>query len=404
MSHNDANRPWLAPVLAGGLVMGLALGARHVQGLLLLPMSLDRGWPRETIALAFAVQNLVWGLAQPITGLVADRLGSRPVVRVGTLAYAAGLLGMTLSHSAWALWLSAGLLVGLALSCTAFGVVYASLGRLVPAERRGHALGMAGAVGGLGQLALVPLTQWGIDGWGWTGAVGAMAALLALACLVAPLLSDQPTAASRQPSAPAGPALRQATREPRFWAMALGFTACGFQLALLATHLPAYLLEQGVPAQVAATGLALIALCNIPGTYACGRLGDVFKRKYLLSTLYLLRTAAIALFLLLPVSTATVLCFCAVMGTLWLGTVPLTSGLLAQMFGVRHLGAIFGLVFLGHQLGAFFGVWLGGKVHDQFGSYEPMWLAAMALGLLSAGLHWPLDDRPHRLATSGATA
>jgi MFS family permease len=395
MQDRGVNTPWWAPVVAGGAVLGLALGARHVQGLLLLPMSSGRGWSREGIALAFAVQNLVWGAAQPLAGWWADRHGSARVLLLGALLYAAALVGVATAPSVAVLFCFAGIVQGLALACTGFGVVYAAIGRLVAADRRGQALGLAGAIGGLGQFVLVPLVQQTIERHGWIAAVLGLAALLALSASGTPQLDDR--AASRtSPSADqtAHQAIAQALRQPRFWWLNLGFTACGFQLALIATHLPGHLLQEGVPARVAAAGIAVIALANVPGTYGLGRLGDRFARKRVLSLLYLLRSAALALFLIVPAGEASTLAFCIAMGLLWLGTVPLTSGLLAQMFGVRWLGLLFGLVFIGHQVGAFFGVWLGAWVVERFGSYEPMWIVALLLGLLAAVLHWPLDDRP----------
>lgn len=391
-------RRLLYPIICGGLVMGLALGIRHVQGLFMLPMTLDQGWSRETFALALAIQNLALGLAQPIAGMLADRFGGAKVVAAGTLLYGVGLAVMSQASSPMGLYLGCGLIVGVALACTAFGVVYAALSRLAPEADRGWSLGLAGAIGGLGQFVAVPATQALQDAFGWAWALLALGAGMAALVVLAPQLNDRspaaPNADSARPAQPMSAAVRQALAHRGFWLLNLGFLACGFQLAFIASHLPAYLLDKGVPAQLAVTGLAVIALTNIVGTFACARLGDLYRRKNLLALVYLIRTGAMALFVLCPVSTTSVILFCGVMGLLWLGTAPLTNGLVSQVFGVQYIGTLFGLVFLGHQVGAFLGVWLGGYVFDTTRSYDMVWIGAMVLGLIAAALHWPIDDRP----------
>lgn len=403
----DASQLWLL-VLAGGVVMGLALGVRHVQGLFLLPVTMDRGWSRETFAMAMAVQNLTWGIVQPFTGMVADRYGSAKVIAGGLACYALGLAGMAHAATPAAFLWTAGVCIGVALSGTAFAVIYGALSRLVPPERRSWALGVAGAVGGLGQFTLVPAAQWLIGGWGW------VAALLSFAVVCAMLLPlafplREPASRSQDATAPdAGlslaAAIREAFSQPGFWLLNLGFLACGFQLAFIGTHLPAYLMDKGLRAADAVAALAIIALANVMGTYVCGILGGHHRRKYLLAGIYLIRAAAIALFVLLPLSTWTVYVFAAVMGFVWLGTVPLTNGLISQVFGVRYITTLFGFVFFGHQLGSFLGVWLGGIVFEATRSYDAIWLGAMALGVLSAALHWPIDDREIRRARPAGAA
>lgn len=390
----DSGTLWLA-VLSGGMIMGLALGVRHVQGLFLLPVTLDRGWSRETFGLAMAVQNLVWGLAQPFTGMIADRCGSAIVVAGGLMFYAAGLIFMTEAQTTFAFLMSAGLCIGIALSGTAFAAIYGALSRIMPAGRRSWALGLAGAVGGLGQFAMVPAAHALIGGWTWTGALVILATVMALLLPTAfPLRdrADAQTPAGPEPSMAA--AIAEAFRHRGFWLLNLGFVACGFQLAFIATHLPAYLADRGLGAAEAVASLAIIALANVAGTYLFGLWGGSLRRKYLLAAIYLARAVAMMLFVLLPVSTIGVYLFAAVMGFLWLGTVPLTNGLIAQLFGVRYITTLFGFVFLGHQLGSFFGVWLGGYVFVTTGSYQGIWLVAIVLGLLAALLHWPIDDRP----------
>lgn len=394
-------------VLAGGVIMGLALGVRHVQGLFLLPVTMDRGWSRETFAMAMAVQNLTWGVVQPFTGMIADRYGSAKVIAGGLVFYALGLVGMAHATTpAGFLW-TAGVCIGIALSGTAFAAIYGALSRLVAPERRSWALGVAGAVGGLGQFTMVPAAQWLISGWGWIAALLSFALALAVLLPLAWPLRESP---GREQGASAGEAglsmsaaIREAFAQPGFWLLNLGFLACGFQLAFIGTHLPAYLMDKGLRASDAVAALAIIALTNVMGTYVCGVLGGRHRRKYLLAGIYLLRTAAIALFVLLPLSSWTVYVFAAVMGFVWLGTVPLTNGLISQVFGVRYITTLFGFVFFGHQLGSFLGVWLGGVVFEATGSYDLIWLGAMALGVLSAALHWPIDDREiPRVHTAGA--
>lgn len=395
-SSMDPSQLWLL-VLAGGVVMGLALGVRHVQGLFLLPVTMDRGWSRETFAIALAVQNLTWGIVQPFTGMIADRYGSAKVIAGGLVFYAAGVLGMAYATTPAAFMWTAGVCIGIALSGTAFAAIYGALSRLVPPERRSWALGVAGAVGGLGQFTMVPAAQWLIGGWGWSAALLVFAVVLA-ALLPLALPLREPASKTQDPAAPdAGLSLMAAIREafthPGFWLLNLGFLACGFQLAFIGTHLPAYLADKGMRASDAVAALAIIALTNVMGTYVCGILGAHHRRKYLLAGIYLVRTAAIALFVLLPLSTWTVYAFAAVMGFVWLGTVPLTNGLISQVFGVRYITTLFGFVFFGHQLGSFLGVWLGGVVFEATKSYDLIWLGAMALGVLAAVLHWPIDDR-----------
>lgn len=396
MKQDRAQTSWcfhpVTMVVAGGLVMGLALGVRHAQGIFLVPVTLEQGWSRETFGFAIAVQNLMWGLAQPFTGMIADRFGARRVIAAGLALYGVGLFAMANAASPMAFTLSAGVCIGIALSATSFGVVYGALSRLMPPARRNWALGLAGAVGGLGQFFLVPTAQGLIDSLGWAGALLALALLCALLLPCAWPLDDQPGQAGMHEQSLRA-ALAEAFRHRGFWLLNLGFLACGFQLAFIAAHLPAYLQDKGLPASTAVAGLAVIALSNVVGTYLCGLLGGRFRRKYLLCGIYLLRSAAMALFVLLPLSSGSLYLFCAVMGLVWLGTVPLTNGLVAQVFGLRYLTTLFGFVFFGHQLGAFFGVWLGGYVFDVTRSYDLIWGVGIALGVMAAALHYPINDR-----------
>ena len=283
-TREQRRRALLYPILVGGMLMGLALGIRHVQGLFMLPMTMDRGWPRETFALALALQNLVWGLAQPFTGMLADRWGAAKIVAAGALLYGLGLLLMSTATTPVALFLGGGLVIGLALSCTAFGVVYGALSRLSTEADRGWSLGLAGAIGGLGQFIAVPGTQALQDALGWERALVTLGALIALLVLFASRLDDRirPGAASTADAPrplPMAAAISQAFAHRGFWLLNLGFLACGFQLAFIAAHLPAYLLDKGVHPSVAVTGLAIIALANVAGTFACGQLGGAYRRS-----------------------------------------------------------------------------------------------------------------------------
>lgn len=397
-------RQALGFVLAGGIVMGLALGVRHAFGMFMLPVTMEHGWYRETFSFAIALQNLVWGFAQPFVGMIADRHGGRRVVMLGLICYALGLCGMALAPTPLLFTLSAGVLVGVALACTSFGVIYGALSRMVTPERRGWALGLAGAAGGLGQFFLVPVAQLFIDSWTWSGALLA----LALACLAfVPLalpLADAPGQGSG-PQQSLRSALGEAFSHQGFWLLTMGFFACGFHLAFIANHLPSYLRDQGMAPSAAVVGLAVIALANVAGTYVCGLLGNVFRRKYVLFWIYVARSLLIAAFYLLPLSPLTLYLFCAGMGFIWLGTVPLTNGVLSQIFGVRYLTTLFGFVFFGHQLGSFLGVWLGGYVFDQTRSYDLVWQLSIVIGLASAALHYPIRDAElPRQAFAGASA
>lgn len=391
-------RALLWAVICGGLIAGMSIGIRHVHGLFMLPMTFDRGWSRETFSFALALQNLSWGLAQPLAGWFADRFGGARVLAFGVLLYGASLALMSQVHSHAALYAVAGVGIGVAQACTAFAAVYGVLNRLAPDALRGWALSVAGAIGALVQFVAVPAAQALIGHVGWGAAL--MALGLFAACLLPATLSlREPTSRGLAHAKPGGPGAAEAVRlalgSPGFRWLLLGFAVCGFQLAFIANHMPAYLLAEGAAPGVAVAGLGLIALANIPGTYVCGRLGGPYRPQRVLALLYLLRAMAMTAFVIAPKSAPVVLAFCAVMGFLWLGTLPLTNTLVTQMFGVSQGGTLFGLVFMGHQLGAFAGVWLGGWVFDRFHGYTPMWGVAIGVGLLAALLHLPIAGLRH---------
>jgi MFS family permease len=394
--------PWRI-VLAGGVVMGMALGIRHAFGIFLFPVTMEYGWNREVFSFAIALQNLVWGLAQPLVGMVADRFGARRVILAGVVCYGLGLFGMAFGNTPLTFTISAGLIIGVALACTTFGVIYGALSRMVLPDRRGWALGLAGAVGGLGQFFLVPVSQAFIDIFLWGGAL----VVLGIACLfllpIAMPLADSPSQSEHQHQSLRS-AIGEAFSHQGFWLLNLGFFACGFHLAFIANHLPSYLRDQGMPPSAAVICLAIIALSNVAGTYSCGLLGNLYRRKHVLFWIYVLRSIAMGAFYLLPLSPLSLYLFCAVMGFIWLGTVPLTNGVLTQIFGVRYITTLFGFVFFGHQLGSFFGVWLGGYVFDATQSYDLVWQLSVVIGLVSAALHYPIDDAEiRRPALSGTT-
>ncbi|MBT0964046.1 MFS transporter [Denitromonas iodatirespirans] len=400
---------WRSPALVivcGGLILSLALGMRHSFGLFLQPMSFDQGWGRETFAFAIALQNLLWGVAQPFTGMVADRFGAGRVVVFGALAYVAGLVLMPLSDSGVMLSLSAGLLVGLGLSGTGFSIIYGAIGRAVPPHRRTAALGTAGALGSLGQFAMLPVAQSLISSAGWAEALWVLAAAVAATLLLAVAMAE-PSARPNPTATPPqglGSALAEAFSHRGFWLLGLGFLACGFQLAFIGNHLPAFLLDQGLNANVGMRALALVGLFNVLGTWAWGQMGGRWRAKNLLSILYLLRAGLTAAYMVLPVSATTTYVFAAGMGFLWLGTAPLTSAVLSQIFGVRYISTLFGFVFFSHQVGSFLGVWLGGLVFDATGSYDVVWTLSIGLGVLAALLHYPIDDRSPAPVPAGRAA
>ena len=385
------NSGWV--LLGSALILALSLGVRHGFGLFLPPMSAQFGWGREVFAFAIALQNLIWGLAQPFTGALADRFGAARVVIVGGVLYAVGLVMMGMSDSPLSLSLSAGLLIGIGLSGTSFSVILGVVGRALPPEKRSMGMGIASAAGSFGQFAMLPGTL-GLIGWlGWSTALLVLGLLVALIVPLVSMLKDRP-----MPALGGEQTLKQALHEAcshsGFWLLAFGFFVCGFQVVFIGIHLPAYLVDQHLPATVGTSVLALIGLFNIFGTYTAGWLGGRMSKPRLLTGLYLARAVVIVLFLWAPVTQFSAYLFGMAMGFLWLSTVPLTNGTVATLFGVRNLSMLGGIVFLFHQLGAFLGGWLGGVVYDQTGSYDLIWQVSIVLSLLAAALNLPVRERP----------
>jgi predicted MFS family arabinose efflux permease len=379
-------------LLCGAAIVTLSMGIRHGFGLWLQPITMDRGWSRETFAFAIAIQNLAWGVAGPVAGALADRFGAFKVLIVGSLFYAMGLVLMALSTSGLAFTGSAGILLGLAQSGTTYAVVYGVIGRNVAPEKRSWAMGVAAAAGSFGQFLMVPVENWLIGSFGW------QEALFVLGCLalaIAPLaigLKEPAYVKTSGVHQSIAQALREAFAYPSFrWLMA-GYFVCGFQVVFIGVHMPSYLKDHGLSPNVATTALALIGLFNVIGTYTAGTLGQRLPKRYILSGIYLLRSLAIVIFLSVPLTPWSVYIFSAVMGVLWLSTVPPTNAVVAQIFGVQYLSMLGGFVFLSHQVGSFLGVWLGGKLYDATGSYDVVWWIAVALGVFAAIANMPVKE------------
>ncbi len=398
---SEALRTWRTPIIIlifGTVIMVVSFGTRSGFGLFLQPISSDLGWGREVFAFSVAIQNLFWGLSQPIAGGIADKYGSGRVIAGCTVILALGLYTMSQATTPGEMTLTAGVLIGTGLSGTSFGVILAVIGRSVREERRSLFLGIGAAGGATGQLLLVPLGQSFLADYGWSTTLVLFAILVAVTLPLAAALTGKrgnqetaPTAAQEQSLSEA---LREARADRGYVLLTIGFFVCGFQLAFIVTHLPAFIVDHGVDASLAATALAVIGGANIVGSFLAGVLGSRFAKKNILSWIYLGRGAVIAVFILMPISDTSILIFAGTMGILWLSTVPLTSALVAHIFGVRYMATLFGIVFLSHQIGGFSGAWLGGMVYDATGSYDIVWWFSVVLSIISALFHFPIAERP----------
>ena len=400
---------WRTPlviIICGCLISVIAFGPRSALGFFLTPMSQANHWGRDVFAFALAIQNLLWGVGQPIAGGIADRYGAPRVLIAGSILYALGLYLMATAASPVTLTASAGVLIGFGLSGCSFTIVVGSFGKLMPPEWRSAAFGFGTAAGSFGQFLYSPVAVAlnGVVGWQMTLLIfaGVMALIIPLSLALATPRS--PGAAQAAPMAPQSlrHALAEAFGHRSYVLLVLGFFTCGFQLAFITVHLPAYLLDRGLSAQVGGWTLAVIGLFNIIGSITSGYLGSRMSKRYLLSVIYLLRALAIVFLIALPASAVTTLIFGAMMGLLWLSTVPPTSGLVALMFGTRWLAMLFGFAFLSHQVGGFLGVWLGGLVFDHFGTYDPVWWLAIAFGVASAVINLPIVEKPVERAVEAA--
>ncbi|HWI78287.1 MAG TPA: MFS transporter [Ramlibacter sp.] len=387
----------MVQVLAcGAAIVTLSMGIRHGFGLWLQPITQAQGWSRETFAFAIAIQNLAWGVFGIFAGMLADRFGAFRVLIFGSLLYGAGLAGMALAPNALVFSLTAGILIGAAQAGTTYAVIYGIIGRQIDPAKRSWAMGLAAAAGSFGQFLMVPVEGFLISGLGWQQALLALSLLVVLVVPLAFGLREPGFAGGAAPKREQTilQALREAFKYPSFQLLMAGYFVCGFQVVFIGVHMPSYLKDKDLSPQVASYALALIGLFNVFGTYIAGSLGQKLAKRKLLAGIYLSRAAAIALFLWAPLTPLSVYVFSGVMGVLWLSTVPLTSAMVAQIFGVAHLSMLGGFVFLSHQIGSFMGVWLGGYLYDRTGSYNIVWYIAIALGIFAAFINLPVREAP----------
>ncbi|GJC30397.1 MFS transporter [Acinetobacter sp. KAM398] len=397
MSNAQFSKPLIYMLIGSAIILALSLGVRHAFGLYLVPMSHEFGWGHNVFSLAIAMQNLIWGAVQPITGAFADKYGSKIVVAVGGALYALGLLLMAVSSTGLLLNLSVGLILGLALSATSFPVLLSAVGRAAPPEKRSLAMGIASAAGSFGQFIMLPSTLLLLQSVGWSGALIVSAILIVLIVplawmLKAPMYQNPNASSVSQPALGFKQVLVIAKNHKPFWFLALGFFVCGFQVVFIGIHLPSYLIDHGFNATTGTVFLALVGLFNIVGTYTAGWLGGRYSKPHLLMWLYGLRGIAIIAFLILPLSIWTIYAFGIIMGLLWLSTVPLTNGIVANMFGIKYLTMLSGIVFFTHQVGSFFGGWLGGLNHDLTGNYNVIWIVSIALSAFAVLVHFWVDE------------
>lgn len=394
-----SNQRIFRALFAVALILGIAMGTRNAfSGLFLQPVSADMKWGREVFSFAVALQNLVWGASQPFIGYIADRYGARRVLIAGAVLYALGLGWTAFLSNTFTLAISGGILMGVAIACTTYSVAYSVLGKMVPPERRAWAFGISAAAGSFGQFFMIPVGQFFITQNGWSASLIGLAVITAtiapLGWYFAKLGSEgklpQPAAATQ---ASAGEALRTAFADRSYTLLTLGYFVCGFQVVFIGAHLTPYLLDKGIPARVGVTALALVGLFNCFGTYLAGVLAGKAPKRYVLSFIYFMRSVVIVIFLALPLSEWTVYAFAAAIGFLWLSTVPPTNAIIAQVYGVRYLGMLGGIVFFSHQIGSFLGAWLGGKLYDVTGNYNTVWMLTIALGVFAAIVHLPIDER-----------
>jgi len=383
-------------LVCGATIVTLSMGIRHGFGLWLQPITQAQGWTRETFAFALAIQNLAWGLSGIFAGMAADRFGAFRVIIIGALLYALGLCGMALTTSPLMFTLATGVLIGMAQAGTTYAVIYGVIGRNVPAEKRSWAMGVAAAAGSFGQFLMVPTEGFLIGHFGWQEALLVLSVAALLMIPLARGLKEPGFGGDAPPvrEQSIAQALREAFKYPSFQLLMAGYFVCGFQVVFIGVHMPSYLKDKGLSPQVASYALALIGLFNVFGTYAAGVLGQKMPKKHILSFIYFARAVAISVFLIAPLTPASVYMFSAVMGFLWLSTVPPTNATIAQIFGVAHLSMLGGFVFFSHQIGSFMGVWLGGYLYDRTGSYDIVWYIAIALGVAAALVNLPVREAP----------
>lgn len=403
MTVAPSSRSAYLPILFFGCaILVVSTGVRSSFGLFLPEMTQARGWSRETFSLAIALQNLMWGLGGSFLGAMADKYGSMRTLLLGGVLYVIGFLGMAWAESGTGLSLSAGVVMGVAIGGTSFGIVLATLGRVVPAGKRSLAFGVGVAAGSFGQFLFLPLAGQMILRIGWQDALLAHAAIAALIVAFALGMRAEGDSHAARSEVRLGDALRGAVGDRNFHLLFWGYFVCGLQVFFIALHLPSYLIDKGMTVNVGANAVALIGLFNIVGSLASGALGQRYSKKWLLAAIYVVRSIVIGLFLLAPLTVASVYLFSAAMGILWLSTVPLTNAIVGQRWGVGVLGLLGGVVFLGHQIGSFLGAWLGGVFFDRFGDYDYAWAMIIAFGLFAAVMHAPIDQRPVGAAAAPA--
>jgi MFS family permease len=394
MTKINPSLSMLRILVCGGAIVTLSMGIRHGFGLWLQPITQSQGWSRETFAFAIAIQNLAWGVSGIFAGMLADRLGAFRVIVAGAVLYALGLVGMATASSPLMFTITAGVLIGMAQAGTTYAVVYGVIGRNISADKRSWAMGIAAAAGSFGQFLMVPTEGFLISSLGWQTALMVLgAAALMMIPLAWGLRESRFTGSGvshREQST--WHALQEAFKYPSFQLLMAGYFVCGFQVVFIGVHMPSYLKDKGLSPEVAGYALALIGLFNVFGTYASGVLGQRLPKKNILAFIYFSRAVVISIFLLAPLSPMSVYIFAAVMGLLWLSTVPATNAAVAQIFGVAHLSMLSGFVFFSHQIGSFMGVWLGGYLYDRTGSYDIVWYIAIGLGVLAALLNLPIKE------------
>jgi MFS family permease len=403
---SNSNCSWRTPlvvIIAGCLISTTGFGIRSVFGLFLEPMTVTNNWTRETFGLAMALQNLFWGLGLPFAGAFADKFGSSKVIIAGAIIYFLGVWGMSQAETGLALYLTGGILAGLGIAFSAFTLALAAMVRVVGPEKRSFILGLGTAAGSFGQVLFSPLGQGFISAYGWNTA---LIILSGMTLLMIPMALALPSGYSSPETKHAvtqtlGGAVTEAVHHRGFVLLTTGFFVCGFHVAFITAHFPAYIRDLGLDPAIGAYGIALIGLMNIIGSFGAGMAGQKWSKKFSLSFIYFSRALVISCLLLAPKTELIMYLFAGSMGLLWLSTVPLTTGIVAQVFGVRYMGTLFGIVFLSHQIGSFIGVWLGGRIFDQTGSYDGMWYAGIVLGLLAGLIHLPINEKPlARLSTT----
>ncbi|WP_442593557.1 MFS transporter [Parapusillimonas sp. JC17] len=390
---------YMRTLYAGAFVVLLVMGVRATFGLFMQPMGTELGWGRDVFSMAFAIQNLVWGVGSIFMGILADRYGAGRTIALGALLFVFGMVGMRLSTDELSLYLTAGVLVGLGQAGTTFPVILPVIARAVPPAYRSTAMGIASAGGSMGQFTVVPIGQIAISTFDWTGALWLMSLFAAAAMPLALLLRGKPDASATGGHQSLGTAVRQAFRHPSFHFLFWSYFVCGFHTAFITLHLPAYLVDGGLSAGHGAVAIALIGLFNVAGSFYAGKLGGRYSKKNLLAAVYFLRAFGIMFLLAMPMSPWVAYVFAAWMGLFWLGTVPLTQGLIGQIYGFRYAATLSGIAFLGHQIGSFIGVWLGGYAYGATGSYASVWWAGIVLAVVAAALCLPIREQP--LAVGG---